>query len=781
MAERDIERGLVKERKYLLPLNKVFSNKKILAVICTVLSILIFLGLNYIFNCIFQFGSMIHDLSNLRIYFSIKNMFVFNIKEHILFYSLLVIGIAIFNVRFVYLVNVNIKDQNVNQKDGQRWTTVEEIKKEYPSMREQGEKIEKGGLPVCQYQGKIYYDDTPVNNLILGMTRAGKGESIITLMLWLFCNAKNKASLIVNDPKQELVTMTAGEFEKNGYIPLVFNLDKPLKGIGFNPLDLIIRAWKAKEYSDAESLALSMSETIYHQSETVGEAKYWASTAASLFCAMIIAHTCDCLTEDERINSKNLLEWRKRQKAFETLSDEEKETARKDYEAIPQNEKLSLLYIPSEQEYIPTHENEDKVNLYSVSKFFMDLAGTSVGNANSGKTALDVFFEKRPKNDRARMKFFSTEIAPDRTAASIYSSMFDALTVFTFEDVAKMTAKSTINLYDIGFGDKPYAIFMTTPDWDTSKHFLINIFLDQVYFALSSRATQTPRKRCSRDVMHILDEFGSILPLANIDNKVSAGAGKGILYTFIIQSYAQLKKYKDNADTIKDNCSNRVYILSADKTTREEFSADVGNETVTNVHRNGRYLSLDKTFMEVYEERPLITPNALGNLAEGENVIVRYTKRRDNKGDKIRANPIINTGETAFKYRYEYLEKQFPSDVLFSSLTLYNQCRADFDLSDLTIDTDSLFEEKLKELQAQEDGRVFLRKNESLETIKLVKDLEQSEILLKQLKKLVNDRNIENMTVSEAVTAFVHATQLSIISKAERDSLIDLMINAKER
>ena len=344
-----------------------------------------------------------------------------------------------------------------------------------------------------------------------------------------------------------------------------------------------------------------------------------------------------------------------------------------------------------------------------------------------------------------------------------------------------MTAKSNFYIYDIGFGENPYAIFLFTPDWDTSKHFLTNIFLDQVYFALSSRAAQTAHKRCDRDVMHILDEFGNIIPLSNISNKMSAGAGKGLLYTLIIQSYAQLEQYKENAKTIRDNCSNQVYILSADSETREEFSKAVGNETVTNVHRNGHYLSLDKTFMEVYEERPLITGNKLANLAEGENVIIRYTKRRNLQHEKIRAYPIFNTGNTAFKYRYEYLEDVFPSDILFSSLQILKQCKSDYNLLDITIDSEAIFAEKMKRQTAKEEGRDYYEPFETSDTLRPIRELKQAQIIKDQLKLYVNNPDLDNMRVGEAVVAFQKAQQLGQLSSAEYYSLIDLMIVTDKR
>lgn len=776
MKNDDIQKGLIKERKYLLPLNKIVSNKKILIAMCIAMSLFFILLCNYIFNLIFSIGNLVNDLGNLQAYFSLRKMFVFNIKDYYWFYIILFIVTVILNIRFVFLVNTNIKDQNVGQKDDQRWTTIDEIKKQYPSMDNRGERIQKGGLPVCQYENRTYYDDSPVNNIILGMTRAGKGETFILLMIWLYCNALKKASLIVNDPKEELYSMSYEPLKKNGYIPLVLNLDKPKDGIGFNPLDLVIQEWKNGNYSDAESLCLSIAETIYHPSRLEGEAKFWASTAASVFSAMCIAVVVDCLADDEKQNAVNAIEWRKRQKAFSRLRSEKKiEQVRKEFDEMPDNEKLALQYIPTDKDFIPTHENEDKVNLFSVAKLFMDLASVPIGN--SGKTALDVFFEERPSDDRAKMKFFSTQIAPDRTAASIYSSFFDALTVFTFEDVAKMTAKSTFNIYDIGFGEKPYAIFLFTPDWDVSKHFLVNIFLDQVYFALSSRAAQTAHKKCDREVVHILDEFGNIIPLSNISNKMSAGAGKGLLYTLILQSFAQLEQYKENAKTIRDNCSNQVYILSADSDTREQFSKAVGNETVTNVHRNGHYLSLDKTFMEVYEERPLITANKLANLAEGENVIVRYTKRRDMNREKIRAYPIFNTGSTAFKYRYEYLEDIFKSNILFKDLPIINQCESNYNLLKITINTQNLFEEKMKRKTAIDEGRVYYDPFETSDTLRLIRNLKQSQIIKNQLKLYVDEsENIDDMRVGEAIVIFQKAQKVGKLTNAECSSLIDLMI-----
>lgn len=775
-----IEKGMLSEKKSLVPLNKIISDKKNLKKICIAMSIVLFLGINYIFNCIVNSFHAITNYSGLESLFSIKNVFIIHPFKYFWFYLLLLIFIAIVNIRLVYLVNVHIKDMNVGQKGHERWTTTDEIKEQYPSMAMLGSPINgKGGFPVCQYQGKIYFDDSAVNNLILGMTRSGKGEQAIFSMIWTYCNALVKSSLVINDPKIELYPACYETLKKSGYEVYLFNLIEPLKGIGLNFIEDIIIAWKNKQYSHAESLARSASELIYHPSRLEGEAKYWASSSADLYSALILAIVTDTIKEDEKANAKYLLEWRKRQQAFQRLSAVEKEIARNDFKQIGDKilDKLSLAFIPDDENYTPIYENEKRITPYAIARFFMDLASVKVDS--SGMTALDIFFSERPANDMAKIKFFGVQIAADRTKASIYSSMFSPLSIFTDSDVAKMTSHSTVKLSDLGFGKKPIALFLATPDWDTSRHFLVSMLISQIYSVLSNLAAQRPSQCCDRNVVHILDEFGSMTQLSNIENMVSAGAGKGLLYTFVLQSFAQLDKYKEAGKTIRDNCGNKMYILSADEKTRKDFSSEVGSETVTTVNRNGKYLSLNKSMTEHYESRPLISAEELANLAEGENVIVRFVKRRTLNHEKIRAHPIFNTGETAFKYRYEYLSEIFPASHTLHDFPFNAQCRSDFDLEDICIDTQNIFLQKQERREAEKNGTVYYSENESPETARNIKELKYSSVILMQLKHFVTDRNIENLTVSEAITEIENAAEAGSITNEERDSILDLVLQER--
>ena len=62
-----------------------------------------------------------------------------------------------------------------------------------------------------------------------------------------------------------------------------------------------------------------------------------------------------------------------------------------------------------------------------------------------------------------------------------------------------------------------------------------------------------------------------------------------------------------------------------------------------------------------------------------------------------------------------------------------------------------------------------------------IRELKQAQIIKDQLKLYVNNPDLDNMRVGEAVVAFQKAQQLGQLSSAEYYSLIDLMIVTDKR
>lgn len=787
----------MKKSKKLLSINHTLAKNKVLAVTVIIGSFLLFFIFNYVIVCIMKIliGLKNHNLDFDSVA-SINSMFCFDyVRQLKIVYIAFFILLCYASARYVYLMKISFKSNNVGQKGKARWTTLEEIKNTFKEIPEKTEFFEgRGGIPVCRYKKKIYIDDTAVNNVILGVTRSGKGEMFVFPMIDIYSRASEKASLIITDPKLELFSSSKDILEKRGYIPLVLNLINPLNSMGFNPLTLIIEAYKNKDYQQAEKLCLSFCYSIYTPDKSSGDSKFWDDSSVSCLSALILAHVHDCLEADERENAKNLLNFNRKKQAYEAQNKREKEDIAcafqiRDYKeknvtdmkviaselgiTIQKVKKLWLLadtvydvYVLPDMKFELTNKFEKQITLYSIINTFSLLASQRI---NDYTTALDIYFNDRPDSDRAKLKYAGVSIAGNKTKSSIFTTTLSKLSVFTYEEIAKMTAESTLNLVDIGFGDKPYAIFIGIPEYDKSYHFLSTVFINQLYYILSKTATNggtdEDAGECKREVIFILDEFGNMPPLDNMRNVITMCLSRRIKFNLIIQSYQQVRDiYKDCGETVLDNCLNHIYIRSNDPKTIKQFSEDLGNETITTLNRSGKMFQGDKNVTEMYEARPLMDTTDLKNLKKKECIILR-AKREDLKNNNIDPTPIYNTGKTAFKFRHEYMIDDFPKKSI-SNIEIKGN--TDIDLANIRFDIRKYFEDK----QKKDEGNIDA---EYIEVELKIKETARAKTLIPLLQKLHLNEDIREMTVAHCIAVLNKLETDQKITTEEKESLIKLL------
>ena len=672
----------IKDETKLMRLNHVLANNKLLKIICASIDGVAILFFNYAFSVIFQVGKALKSHGDYQMSFNIVQMFYF--KAPWWLYLLIIVFLIGLNVRIVYNMKTSFGDFNINQKGSARWTTIEEIKEQYKAIPEKSIPFSGNGGMLISWEGNTkYIDDSGCNNLIIGITRSGKGEMIVFPTIDIYSRAEKKASMIITDPKLELAPASYDTLIKRGYEVHILNLIDPLDSMGYNPLQLVIDAYKKGEFADADLLCSSFCYSIFNPDEADGDSQFWANNSTFLLSALILAHTEDCLNLDNEINMKRKHKWKKNQERYLALSNQDKEEidiAANEYkilkEAIKQQsgiEKIKTkrkideieckieLYNYGGQAFVPTTENEKKINMYSILNLFQSL--TRIKDADDDSvSALDAYFNHRPDLNPAKAKYGAIEVAGGKTKGSIYSNTLAKLTVFMGEKITKMTMESSVDLEQVGFGDKPIAIFMGIPDYDRSNHFIASVFIRQLYFVLAKKCNIVPSGKCSREVVFLLDEFGNLPAIENMAHIATVCLGRNIRFNLIIQSYAQIQKlYGDDAETIIGNCSNQIYIMTNDNNTAEQFSKSIGNETITNINRVGGKLSMEKSFTEMTEEKPLLNPNELMELTQGQCVVKRTMKRTDLKGNDIKPRSIFNHNETKFKYRYEYMLDDFPS------------------------------------------------------------------------------------------------------------------------
>lgn len=786
------DRQYIKDKKRLMRLNVFLANWWVIAIMCSLLTIFFILIGNYAIVSVLKL--MNNKFINAENSLQLSNCFDFsNLSKYKWIYIILGVFIAIWNCKFIYDVRTSYKDLNVNQKGGQSFETLDNIKKQYKEIPLKVYEFEgRGGMPVCRLEKKWYIDDAVTNSLKIGITRSGKGECFVFPEIDIYSRAKEKASMVINDPKLELYASSRDKLIERGYDVYVLNLDEPLKSMGYNPLQLIIDAYKNRDYASAEMLCNTLAYSIYNPDASSGDNKFFQSNSCNCLSALILAHIDDCINEDNRINAKNLIDFKRKRKNYHLLDDDARLEVIKSRNAFnlhqqkKSNEEIALIcsceiedvehlidnwqtynqmYVLDDDKFITTHDNEKRITMYSIINTFSELAKVKI---NDFTTALDIYFNERPALDRAKLKYSAVEVSGGRTKGSVFSNTLTDLTIFTYENFAKMTATNSLNLVDIGFGDKPVAVFMSAPDYDSSAHFLASLFVRQVYFILAKTSTKTKGNKCKRQVVFILDEFGNMPKIENMANIITVCLGRNICFSLYIQSYAQIEELygKGCANTIITNCGNQVYILADDEDTANRFSKLIGSETIINVQRSGAKMSLKKHYMEHYEDKPLLNTNELLNFKEGENVICRAMKRKDLKGNDISSMPIFNSVDTRtnFVYRHKYMLDDFPN---------ISPCEAHYDyidieLEDYVLDISKWFEKKTAEKEGMIDTAFY-------EVDMLVRDLEKSKEIFDFLDENRIRYNANTLNVWQLISKLYELLDLKKIDSQQIDSVVDLV------
>ncbi len=325
------------------------------------------------------------------------------------------------------------------------------------------------------------------------------------------------------------------------------------------------------------------------------------------------------------------------------------------------------------------------------------------------------------------------------------------------------------------YTDKPMAIFMLTPDYDPSNHIIVSIFLSQLYKELSTQCVKTKGDKCHRRIHFILDEFGNMPPMDNMEGIMTVTAGRNMLWDLFIQSYQQLyAKYgEQNAAIIKENCQTHIYIMSTDDNTIEEFSKKVGNKTVEQENSTINSLGMNTHINRNVDSDRILTPERISTFLEGETIVLAPLKRQDLKGHKIRPYPIFNHGETNLPYAYQYIEDFNPSwDI--NDIDIHCT-HADLDLKALQIDYDYF----LPDIYAR---RLYHNMHDQIEEeakenifIKIVQSLDNStaqKLLIQFYEEKQIDRlqeYLEKLRQNEEITEVIRKRLLLEAEKAVKE------------
>lgn len=111
--------------------------------------------------------------------------------------------------------------------------------------------------------GAYLVDSAPVNTMILAITRAGKGQTIIEPTIDMWMREKRLNNILLNDPKGELLVKNYVRGTVRGYQIVQFNLINAMKTDIYNPLGMAAQAAREGDFTKCAAYVESVAEVFF--------------------------------------------------------------------------------------------------------------------------------------------------------------------------------------------------------------------------------------------------------------------------------------------------------------------------------------------------------------------------------------------------------------------------------------------------------------------------------------------------------------------------------------
>lgn len=648
---------------------------------------------------------------------------------------LLVPTVAAIVIAVLIVLRLKFKTVNIafGQKGDSRFTTLKEIQEQFKAIPQAGKSFPGyGGVPISHYKNQYYIEDGTYNTEIEGTSRSGKGQTVVLTMLDNISRAQKRSSLVVGDPKGELYAAMSETLKQRGYEVYAYNLIDPTKSMGDDPLGLIKKYYRRGNTEYAFQLINTLTNTIYYEPDA-GQNRFFNNSAAEVVNALILVllETASKTGEWEKVTMSNVAEmltevgkvdFKEHKDDFETKNALDElfnslppgNLAAKQYVGAnfsgekgkgsilsTVSEKLAVFTMPSIakltsrasidpksigfSKYLDFKVDPELTNKKFLIKF-LDSNHKKVLGLTTAAVGVNGFVELNFDFKLHSQDILEISYQKQKVQYQMQLSTEPKVHQVELTELGKSTLK--VKHIEMNYSDHPMAIFLMLPDFDTSNHVLASLFISSMYAELSYQCSRTAGGKCLWRINWVLDEFGNLPPISNMDQILTVTNGRNMLWHLFVQSDSQLDaKYgKQTAETIRQNCQTKIMIMTTDNASIENFSKSVGNKTVVSRNSDMNDIYNNRSTQASADSERLLTPERISQLLEGETIVLRPLHREDLKHRKIRPFPIFNTKETAMPYAYQFLT-QYGIDPSRDINSLdFDSPNAKLNLEDLRID-----------------------------------------------------------------------------------------------
>lgn len=139
-------------------------------------------------------------------------------------------------------------------------------------------------LPAYEPQrpgGAYLVDTAPVNTMVLAITRAGKGQTVIEPTLDMWTRERRPNNMVINDPKGELLVKFYVRSTVRGFQVVQFNLINAMKTDIYNPLGLAAEAAREGDFTKAALYVENIADVFFPVDG--GDDPVWPNAANNAF------------------------------------------------------------------------------------------------------------------------------------------------------------------------------------------------------------------------------------------------------------------------------------------------------------------------------------------------------------------------------------------------------------------------------------------------------------------------------------------------------------------
>lgn len=420
---------------------------------------------------------------------------------------------------------------------------------------------EMDGIPVCvtrNAEGQLevtFIPDTHV--LAIGATRSGKTTGFVIPTLNVLLTKKNKPSLVISDPKQELYCANAEKFRRAGYRVILLDFTDYSHSDCWNPLTKYYRAYQNFLHVEDEvgvvltenGLRNTFRGRIYESQEELD--LDLAEVKDGYFAEVEMGITTIAMT------------------------------------AVPQTDVKDPFWDDSARDLLAAilygMLEDSATGAVTEHTFSFDTVLRIFDSFTDDKKDYDggYFANRNMATSKARQLAHKCILEQaSNTRRCISSALATKLSKFRDTSVRKITCTNTFEMQDLDDG-QPTVIFVAYKDEESLHYEVISMFLSNLYSELIAVARQKGT-RLDRPFYFLLDEFGNLPKFKDFDKVISACGGRNIWFLLILQSYAQLYHIygKEIAETIKDNLNVHIFFGTNNPQTKKEFSEECGQKTI---------------------------------------------------------------------------------------------------------------------------------------------------------------------------------------------------------